>query len=110
MTRDQRRYDQLQKLGCVACLISSGGWEAADVHHIVDKGYRKHSGGNQATIPLCPWHHRGVPTEGRSMTWMRNWRGPSLALESKAFAETYGTQRDLLAKVNNMLTYRETAL
>ncbi len=40
----------------------------------------------------------------RTVTWMRNRYGPSLALESKAFAERYGSQRELLAKVNEMLS------
>ena len=63
-----------------------------DIHHIVDKGNRKASGGDEATICLCPAHHRGA-----------GWRpdlGPSLAQGSKRFAAHWGSQRELLDMVN----------
>jgi hypothetical protein len=34
---------------------------------------------------------------------MRMMYGPSMALESKEFARIYGSQRELLGKVNEML-------
>lgn len=104
-SRDLKRYDALREMGCVACRSERGlvGILPAEVHHLVDKGYRKHSGGNQATIPLCHWHHRGEPIIDHSVTWMRNMFGPSMRLESKEFAKVYGTQRELLARVNEML-------
>lgn len=102
-SRDLKRYEALRELGCIACQIMGYSWEPADIHHLVDNGYRKHSGGNQATIPLCPWHHRGQPFHGRTMTFTRNSRGPSMAHESKEFARVYGSQRELLAKVNELI-------
>jgi hypothetical protein len=103
MNRDQRRYDALQRIGCIACYLMGYPGIPCDVHHIVDKGYRKHSGGNSATIGLCPYHHRGQPLEGRTAVYMRHMYGPSLALEAKEFSYQYGSQRDLLAKVNELL-------
>ena len=103
-SRDLKRYEALRTLGCIACLI--GGTPSCakvEIHHLVDKGYRKHSGGNQATIPLCEWHHRGQPDITVGARWMRERCGPSMYLESKEFARVYGTQRELLAKVNEML-------
>jgi hypothetical protein len=102
-SRDQQRYDALRKLGCIACHIDGYRGVPSDIHHLVDKGYRKHSGGNQATIPLCPWHHRSVPVGDFTLFYMRSVRGPSMALESKAFKERYGSQRELLAKVNELI-------
>jgi hypothetical protein len=107
-SRDAKRYQALRAIGCIACRQESpsiGTLLPAEVHHLVDKGYRKHSGGNQATIPLCHWHHRGEPIIDHSVTWMRSMFGPSMRLESREFAKTYGTQRELLARVNAMLEH-----
>ena len=105
MNRDQRRYEAMREIGCLACWID--GYKTpcgtVEMHHIVDKGYRKHSGGNQATIPLGKWHHRGEPLMDRTVTYMRHMYGPSMALEKRAFNEHYGSQRELLAKVNELL-------
>jgi hypothetical protein len=101
-SREKKRFDALRELGCIACKRDLH-WRSPEIHHLVDNGYRKHSGGHQATIPLCDWHHRGTPIEGHALHWMRSQLGPSMALESKAFAERYGSQRELLAKVNELL-------
>lgn len=105
-SRDLKRYNALREMGCIACQHERGlvGVLPAEVHHLVDKGYRKHSGGNQATIPLCHWHHRGEPIMDHSVTWMRGMFGPSMRLESREFAKVYGTQRELLARVNDLLS------
>jgi hypothetical protein len=100
---DVKRYEALRSLGCIACWISGFNSVVPEIHHLVDKGYRKHSGGNQASIPLCSWHHRGEPRFDRTATYMRSWLGPSMRLESKEFARVYGSQRELLAKVNEMV-------
>jgi hypothetical protein len=105
-SRDSKRYDALRRIGCIACVID--GQECycgvVEIHHLVTNGYRRLSGGNQATIPLGRFHHQGIPFMDRTVTWMRNMYGPSMALESKAFAERYGNQRTLLARVNEMLS------
>ena len=103
MNRDQRRYDGLQRIGCIACWLMGYPGVPCDIHHLVDKGNRKASGGNQATIGLCPWHHRSVVSAGRNAVYMRAMYGPSLALEAKQFHAQYGSQRELLAKVNELL-------
>ena len=104
-SRDAKRYEALRELGCIACHIGNcdenGG--KVEVHHLVDRGYRKHSGGNQATIPLCAWHHRGEPRVKLGARHMREIYGPSMFLESKEFAKRYGSQRDLLARVNEII-------
>lgn len=104
MTRDQKRYAALRELGCIACRLGDHVPNGpVEIHHLVDKGYRKHSGGNQATIPLCVWHHRGDPPLDFTVRFMRHMYGPSMALESKLFSAAYGSQRELLAKVNQLL-------
>lgn len=100
---DQVRFRKLQDMGCICCSIEGIGYVPVDVHHLVDKGYRKHSGGNQSTLPLCPWHHRGVPPTGMSADDALFYAGPSLELHKKRFIETYGTERELLALVDKRL-------
>jgi hypothetical protein len=104
-TRDEKRYAALRQIGCIACVLKGYTFPCGhpEIHHLVDKGYRKHSGGNQATIPLGPWHHRGEPRIDYTATEMRAIWGPSMFAESKEFARLYGSQRDLLAKVNELL-------
>lgn len=105
----ERRFHMLQKIGCICCYINGINGVPADVHHIVDKGYRAHSGGDAATLPLCPWHHRGVPPSGMSEDTSLLYAGPSLALHKKRFVREFGTERELLAKVNGLLEELERA-
>lgn len=103
---NQARRQALIEHGCIACSIN-GFWAGpAESHHIVDKGYRKHSGGDEATLPLCAWHHRGEPWIDFPVSYMRERFGPSMALEAKTFAVEFGTQRELLAKVNDTIGKR----
>lgn len=108
-SRDKKRYEALREIGCICCLIARNPTQCGKVtmHHLVDKGYRAHSGGNQATIPLGEWHHMGRCHNGYKEGHMRMMYGPSMALEGKTFDDVYGSQRDLLARVNELL--RETA-
>ena len=105
----QARFRALQDLGCICCLLECVGWMAPDIHHIVDKGYREHSGGDMATLPLCPWHHRGLTPEGMTTAYAIQRLGPSLKLDKKQFNRTYGGERRLLELVNAQLDMRKTA-
>lgn len=101
---DRQRFSKLQSYGCVCCKIL-GVFTPPEIHHIVDKGYRKHSGGHDSTIPLCQYHHRGVTG---CMIGTKNGKpafdpGPSLAHGSKPFHKFFGTQRELLAIVNEKI-------
>lgn len=101
---DQKRLDVIHRLPCVACLqLGLPGCGRVEAHHLVDKGYRKHSGGHQATIPLGAWHHRGEPLFGRTVRYMQSVYGPSMKLASKHFAAVFGTQRELLARTNAVI-------
>ena len=95
---DQARYRKLFDYGCVCCRLLDGRYSLPQMHHLVDRGTRAASGGNSATLPLCPWHHQGIPGMfGKNAT--RQVMGPSLADGSKPFNARWGTQRDLLALV-----------
>ena len=92
---DLARYRRLQEIGCMACRELGFNGIPGDIHHLVDKGNRKASGGNKATIVLCPYHHRGAG-------WVSG-GGPSLAHGSKPFNAAFGSQRELLAKANKLI-------
>lgn len=91
---DKQRIADFRKIGC--CISGSSQY---DVHHLVE-GYRL---GDAFTIPLHPWYHRGVPFENHDNVDMLAKFGPSLALHKKRFIEKFGTERELLAKVNEKL-------
>jgi Recombination enhancement, RecA-dependent nuclease len=101
---DAARMDKIKRLPCLACVQEGCSQpNPTEVHHIVDNGYRRLSGGHSATIPLCSWHHRGEVLLGLTAAYMRGYYGPSMARESKAFARVYGKQRELLARVDAVL-------
>jgi hypothetical protein len=105
----ERRFRLLREMGCICCQIELLGYSAPDMHHLVDKGYRRLSGGDQATIPLCPWHHRGIAPDGFSQSTAVLAYGPSLALHKRRFVAHYGTERELLARVDERLAKLEAA-
>lgn len=99
---DQARLDAIHAMPCICCRIS--GCEQisrTEAHHLTDKGYRRLSGGHQASFPLCGWHHRGRVPAGHTADSATITYGPSLFHTSKLFKKIYGTERELLAKVDS---------
>ena len=94
------RFHRLHEYGCVCCRHEGLPIGPVDIHHLVDKGTRGLSGGDAATIGLCAWHHRGIVPAGHTIGSATLAFGPSLRHTSKLFTKIYGTQRELLAKVN----------
>lgn len=93
----QVRLERLAGMRCLACLIQGPPQPfRTEVHHLVDFGYRKHSGGHDATVPLCGWHHRGQCLPGWTGSQMRDRFGPSLALSRREFVGAFYPERDLL--------------
>ncbi len=51
---DKLRLDQIHNMPCMLCVeIKKDQPSPTEGHHLVDFGYREHSGGDQATLPLC---------------------------------------------------------
>ena len=102
-------------LGYIACIIEGErrgedrSGTPSDVHHEV-KGYRT---GHHRTIPLCPWHHRGVPPgqfndhENPHITTAELF-GPSLKHSPSGFTNRYGTFDELWTRVESELESLET--
>ena len=96
---DALRISRFDLIGCIACYKDGHIHEPYDCHHLVE-GYRL---GHRYTIPLCPWHHRGVPGQGSAL------KGPSMATDKKAFVAKYGSERSLLTYTDQLLGYQEAA-
>jgi hypothetical protein len=107
---EQARLDAIHDMPCCACVIEGIDQpNPTEAQHLVDKGYRKHSGGHMATIPLCGWHHRAEPLMELTRREMGIIYGPSLASSKRAFVAMYGTERELLAITDEALTKRNAA-
>lgn len=93
-TKAQKRRMRLLKeeVGCMACRLDGLGYVPPDIHHLLSGGRRI---GHDATVPLCPWHHRGV----RALVVI----GPSLANSPRDFHRAYGSDQELLEMTNTIL-------
>lgn len=95
---ERRRFAALQDLGCIACRIAGRPGEPPDIHHIVEGGRRL---GHAFSLPLCPWHHRGVSELGSALATQVY--GPSLARHKRDFVAWYGTEAELLRMVDDLI-------
>lgn len=107
----QARQDRARELGCVACAIE---WDlcghnpvycdappgAPEIHHLTRTGRQI---GQDETVCLCSWHHRGICVANYDSRDMRDLFGPSMAKGSKPFHARYGSNEELLAYQNNLL-------
>lgn len=100
---DLARYRAMQAYGCSCCRQLGYPGTPGDIHHLVDRGNRQASGGNRASIVLCPLHHRNVIPEGYTAKTALAAFGPSLAAGKKPFVAHWGSERELLAKLEYYL-------
>jgi hypothetical protein len=96
----QRRFERLKAMPCLVC----PGCGPTEIHHLNlgGKAGQKRRG-DEFTIPLGAWAHRGVIPPGVSGGAMEILYGPSLARGSRRFREAFGTDEELLAKTNKLL-------
>jgi hypothetical protein len=91
----EHRFRRLKEMGCICCWMHGDMNVHPEIHHLNLGG---HAGqkrrGDECTIPLCRWHHQGQPPE---------MHGPSLKRSPRVFRETYGTDDELLAKVDDLI-------
>jgi len=83
---ERERLQTISEMPCYACFQDGKGEVPSEVHHI-----RNHTGigrrpPHSDTIPLCHSHHR----TGKI----------SVHLGKKAFVERYGTEQEILKKIN----------
>lgn len=101
---------ELKKLGCICCR-KRGLLRETQVHHLVEARKRL---GNDATIPLCDYHHMGYRYSkfAQPGAWTRpetvQRLGPALADNKRLFTAEFGTERQLVKEVNELLATLET--
>ncbi len=105
------RFDALRAIGCVCCQKNGEDARAGlrfhmrtcfpvELHHLNGGGHHgQKRRGDEYTIPLCQWHHRG---QGPAKVYAELY-GPSWAKGSKPFRAVYGTDDELLALANRLI-------
>lgn len=109
----RRRTMEVKRLPCAACIqaieISPGhrtkptGLPIEEQHLSLGGHAGQRRRGNDFTIPLCVWHHRGDPADGRTASYMTVEHGPSYARLPTLFRTCYGKDDALLAWTNTKL-------
>lgn len=100
---EQARYAALKELNCIVCHLDGQGNVICgrhEIHHLTSGGRRI---GNDKTIPLGAYHHRGVILNGYTGKRMEIVFGPSFAKSKRAFETRFGTEEYLLEQTNKLL-------
>ena len=87
---------------CLPCMIDNWPGVPAQVQHVVEGNERL---GDMFTYPGCPWHHQGITSGNISATTEQY--GPSYAHDRNSFHERYGTERQLVAITDHLLSLDE---
>jgi len=104
---DIERFAKLYALGCIVSRLYFNRWEPAEIHHLVEGRKRL---GHQYTIPLSTWFHRGIPPRwDMRPSECDKLIGPSLARSKRDFVAKFGTERELLAKTNELISEMEVS-
>jgi hypothetical protein len=110
---NEERYKALFSLGCLPCRLIGAIVQCGktEIHH---QNLGGHAGqkrlGDDFTIPLGEYHHRGKITWNKTKAEMIEIYGPSLAYGSKPFHERFGSDAALLEKTNELLRTASQAL
>lgn len=84
---------RVAELGCIACLIAGTPGTPPELHHPRTDAGAGQKAPDSDVIPLCPPHHRGTMHPAV----------PSIHLSRVKFIETFGTEAELLGKVQLIL-------
>lgn len=99
------RSPLVRAMPCIACEIEGVQQPSPTEEHHLNLGGKAGQKrlGDEYSIPLCGHHHRGEPPGEITASQALYIFGPSLARNSKLFRATYGTDQELLARVNARL-------
>ena len=90
-SKEKKHMDRVSQLGCIVCFLNGFYGVPSEIHHIEGK---TKEGAHFKVLPLCYQHHR----EGSfndSFVSRHPWK--------KEFEERYGSERELLELVNEMV-------
>ena len=97
--RTDKRLELVKQIGCIGTMLLHRQTTGCDIHHLIDGNKRM---GDDFTIGLSPWLHRGLCHEGWNRQDMSGLFGPSISMGSKLFAGFWGPQ-ELLLEVQNLV-------
>ena len=89
----EARNAKLRDLGCIACLINGYPGTPPELHHPRSGTAGGQRASDLETIGLCPAHHRGTDHPHTS----------SIHLDKPGFVAQYGTEAELLERVNGLI-------
>jgi len=91
----------MYELGCIACHIK-GKRSEAQIHHVLSGHYRQ---SHDETIPLCPYHHEGVPPGEYTVSMMESaGAGPPGPPRAPRFKAEFGDEEGLISATNDAIT------
>ena len=94
MTKAEKAHlSRLADIGCIACRLDGHHDTPAEIHHLREGMGMGQRNNHYRAIPLCPAHHRG--TQGIKI--------PSVHGTPDLFRKTFGTELELLNRVNELL-------
>lgn len=97
---ERRHHANVRALGCICCR-ELGEYRAAEIHHVVEGCKRL---GQDAVLPLCGWHHRAEPPLiDMTVKQATELLGPSLAASKREFNARWGSERELLELVTDLV-------
>jgi hypothetical protein len=100
------RSQLIHQLPCLACVQENLSVQCGktEEHHLNLGGRAGQKRlGDDYSVPLGEWHHRGQPPEGMTVTEATKLYGPSLAKSSRKFRQRYGRDIELLERTNLQL-------
>ena len=104
----EKRFTALKGMKCLCCVVEDNEQHMpTEIHHLnFDGKAGQKRRGDEYTVPLCSYHHRGVYPEWITGGDALYYWGPSLARNSRLFRETYGTDDQLLQTANEQIGAR----
>jgi hypothetical protein len=96
---EQKRFEDIKRLGCVACASLNVWSPAHEIHHLLRGNKRL---GHVWSIPLCRGHHRGDWDPAQRAIFSPNER-IAISDGRKAFERVYPSEMDLWRKVQKRL-------
>ena len=88
---EREHLNRITSLGCIVCRNNGYYGTPAEVHHIRSGQGIGQRASNYETLPLCPFHHRS------------GGYGNAFHAGPKVWQEKFGTERELLAQVQELL-------
>jgi hypothetical protein len=112
--QESERVMESKQLQCIPCLVwaRAGNMPLEHVANLCAYDHKKSGNirrGHKFGFASCDWHHQGYPSNGWNTPSMRRYFGPSLMDGSKTFAQTYGSDDELIALQNEILGIEEPA-